>query len=709
MSLVRRSPRFSHQQEPAPSETPAVSPDVIGELFRSHKVKFSDYAAVIADLRKAGEKPNLQTIHSGLQELSSPSGREQRQQRNSVNESKIVRLPTAQVDPQADALALRVQTYESQLEEAQREIAQSRHLRSDLENLQRQLERARKREESLNEKLRQIEATAQEGTALREEIHRQKTQIYQAQQKEEALRAELKCLQESASTPDADRAKTPSNVVSLDVRPVISERELLLTNELEAALAAVERAEMDTREVADLRRILEEEQSLRQAIETRWMSSQERVERVRVLELELSDLKVNFNELLQRERTLQSQYEAVSDRATYLDDVAGEAERLEGQLAEARQCEEKLSRQLEEASRRAALATELEDQVTNLQSILSDFRQRERQWSSQVDHLQQTETAAVSLRTQLSDASRALSASQSRERGAIAQMDDLRRQLSQGVSAYRVRELESQLQLQTESLNLAKSELQSQTALVGEIQVQLAQAEALVADLQTREVPSSPEIQGESDLALRLEEACQRAAMAEQELAQNTELMEWGRSRTEQIQQQLLDARSALARLYPDAVSQDDPASPEMDEDSSFAASFHVLEALLGQLHRELEQAQQYKQFLQGELDKAQPVATERSSTSGVTIESVELRKCLAETIEIELSRQNHALSELTRREELLRSQLEKIKPQSVQAQSIQGQLTSQGAYREDLLRRETALTQLLRETLTSLRAGAVK
>lgn len=713
MSFAQRSPKITQPAAVETTEDTAAHSEVIGELFNTGKVNFSDFAAVLGDLRKAGEKTNPHAIHQGLRELSSPEGRQARQQRNSVNEGKIVRIPgkPGLHDPNAEALALRVETYESQLEEAQRELEQSRHLRDDVANLQRQLERARKREEELKARLRSTEEKVHENASLEEELHRQKTQLQRVQQKEETLRIELKRLREAEPTISEPAESAPveplSNVIALNVPPAISERELQLSNELEVALAALDRAEAETREIADLRRLLTEEQNLRQALEARWLSTQERAEQAKVLEQELAQLKATFGELLQSEQTLHAQYDALSEQTAYLDGIAAEVRVLESQLVEARACEKGLTEQLEEATRKAILAEELEDQVANLQSILDEFRQREVEWSTRQEQERQQESVVADLRMRLEDASRALTETQARETHYAFQLTQTRHQLGESVSVSQMQVLEAELSTQSQALLQTKNELLEKTSEVEEIWAQLARAETAVATLREREAALVSAQNRESDLVSRLDEASRRAIHAERELAQHTEMMEWGRERTMHIQQQLLEARSALAKLYPEAAEVEEIQASNTAAESSYAASFGTLETLLGQLHRELEQAQQYKSFLLEELGKAQTVVTPAPETrAGITVESVELRKCLAETIEIELSRQNSALDELTRREELLRAQLGKIKPTTLQAQSIQGQLSSQEAYREDLKRRELALTQLLRETLTSLRTG---
>ncbi len=292
----------------------------ISGYFENQQVSFADYMAVIGDLRRAGRRPDTVAISQGLRELASTEGRESRRKRNENRDSKIVHL-TAHATPDEENLVRRVHRYESDLEEATRQIEASSNLRAEIEDLRQELAAASRRESDLAAALRAAEAKSGQEAFLQQELSRLKTLISNRDARS-----------------DLEFVRARSTTVSLPV-------------ETEAL----------HREITRLREALDEVLAMEEFFRQQWEQVSGDVECMSLLETEIASLTTKLDEARLREQELTARLEESHGTSHSLDELTSRLSENEALIEELR-------------NREAAWETEREQEAARTQETLESLR-----------------------------------------------------------------------------------------------------------------------------------------------------------------------------------------------------------------------------------------------------------------------------------------------------------------------------------------------
>ncbi|PTX93898.1 hypothetical protein DB345_20200 [Spartobacteria bacterium LR76] len=309
----------------------------ISGYFQNQQVSFADYMAVISDLRRSGRRPDTIAISQGLRELASTEGRESRRKRNENRESKIVHL-TAHETPDGENLARRVHQYESDLEEATRQVEASNTLRAEIEELRSELAAASRRESELTAALRAAEAKSGQEAFLQQELNRLKTLI----------------TNRDART-DFEFVRGRSTSVSLPM-------------ETEAL----------HREITRLREALDEVLAMEEFFRQKWEQVSGDVECMSVLEAEISSLSGMLEEARLREQELTARLEESQGTSHSLEELTSRLSENEALIAQLRNREAAWVEEREqEAARTQKTLESLRHDLEQAQLAVADAEQRE--------------------------------------------------------------------------------------------------------------------------------------------------------------------------------------------------------------------------------------------------------------------------------------------------------------------------------------------
>ncbi len=285
----------------------------ISGYFENQQVSFADYMSVIGDLRRSGQRPDTVAISRGLRELASTEGRESRRKRNENRDSKIVHL-AAHATPDGENLSRRVHQYESDLEEATRQIEAAGNLRAEIEDLRQELAAASRRESELAAALRAAEAKSGQEAFLQQELSRLKTLISNRDARS-----------------DFEFVRSRSTSVSLPM-------------ETEAL----------HREITRLREALDEVLAMEEFFRQQWEQVSGDVECMSLLEAEISSLTANLEEARLREQELTARLGESHGTSHSLDELTSRLSENEALIEELR-------------NREAAWETEREQEAARTQ------------------------------------------------------------------------------------------------------------------------------------------------------------------------------------------------------------------------------------------------------------------------------------------------------------------------------------------------------
>ena len=319
----------------------------ISGYFENQKVSFADYMAVIGDLRRSGLRPDTVAISRGLRELASTEGRESRRKRNENRDSKIVHL-TAHATPDDENLVRRVHRYESDLEEATRQIEAASNLRAEIEDLRQELAAASRRESELAVALRAAEAKSGQEAFLQQELGRLKTLITN---------------RDARSDFEFTRARSTS---------------VSLPTETEAL----------HREITRLREALDEVLAMEEFFRQQWEQVSGDVECMAVLEAEISSLSGKLEEARLREQELTSRLEESQGTSLSIDDLTSRLSENESLIEELRTREAAWESEREqEANRTRETLESLRRDLEQAQLAVTDAQHREESLQARLDNL----------------------------------------------------------------------------------------------------------------------------------------------------------------------------------------------------------------------------------------------------------------------------------------------------------------------------------
>jgi chromosome segregation ATPase len=320
----------------------------ISGYFQTQQVSFADYMAVISDLRRSGRRPDTVAISQGLRELASTEGRESRRKRNENRDSKIVHL-TAHETPDGENLARRVHQYESDLEEATRQVEAANNLRAEIEDLRSELAAASRRESELTTALRAAEAKSGQEAFLQQELNRLKTLISNR----------------DART-DFEFVRGRSTSVSLPV-------------ETEAL----------HREITRLREALDEVLAMEEFFRQQWEQVSGDVECMAVLEAEISSLSSRLEEARIREQELTARLGESHGSSHSLEELTSRLIENEALIAELRNREASWVEEREQdAARTRETLESLRHDLEQAQLAVADAQHREAELQSRLAELQ---------------------------------------------------------------------------------------------------------------------------------------------------------------------------------------------------------------------------------------------------------------------------------------------------------------------------------
>ncbi len=310
----------------------------ISGYFKNQQVTFADYMAVIGDLRRAGQRPDTIAISRGLRELASTEGRESRRKRNENRDSKIVHL-TAHATPDGENLARRVHKYESDLEEATRQIEAASSLRAEIEDLRQELAAASRRESDLAAALRAAEAKSGQEAFLQQELSRLKTLI----------------TNRDARSNFVEFVRSKSAGVSLP-----TETEAL------------------HREIIRLREALDEVLAMEEFFRQQWEQVSGDVECMSLLEAEITSLTAKLEEARLREQELTARLEKPDDASPSVEELHSRLTENEALLEDLRQRETAWEAEREqEAARTRETLESLRSDLEQAQFAVTEAQHRE--------------------------------------------------------------------------------------------------------------------------------------------------------------------------------------------------------------------------------------------------------------------------------------------------------------------------------------------
>jgi len=416
--------------EPDDHEAFQRASEEISGFFENQQVSFADYMAVIGDLRRSGQRPDTVAISRGLRELASTEGRESRRKRNENRDSKIVHL-TAHTAPDDENLVRRVQQYESDLEEASRQIEAATTLRAEIEDLRQELAAASRRESELAAALRTAEAKSGQEAFLQQELSRLKTLITNRDARSdfefvraratsvslptetEALHREItrlrEALDEVLAMEEFFRQQWEQVSGDMECMSVLEAEITSLSGKLEETrlreqelTARLEESHGTAHSLEELNARLIENEALIEELRTResaWESEREQeAERTREpleslrRDLELAQLAVT--EAQHREESLQARLEnLLAHPQTVQPD--GESDRLNGELAAVRQ-------DLAEKDARCLALEARIDELLPTVSAYEELYQRHTQLSTRLERLPALQQSAQAARSALS-------------------------------------------------------------------------------------------------------------------------------------------------------------------------------------------------------------------------------------------------------------------------------------------------------------------